>query len=104
EPAAGAGAGLGPQLLEALPAALRAVYVDAVAASLSTVFLISMVVALLGFLLTWLLPERPLRETVAAAAGDVGKQAEDLFPMPKDDDSLSKLERFLSLLADREAK
>jgi len=104
EPVAGGGAGIGPQMLEALPPALRTVYVDAVAASLSTVFLAAMAVALLGFLLTWLLPERPLRETVAAAAGDVGKQAEDLFPMPKDDDSLSKLERFLSLLADREEK
>ena len=98
------GAGLGPQMLETLPPALRTVYVDAVAASLSTVFATAMVVALLGFLLTWLLPERPLRETVAAAAGDIGKEAEDLFPMPKDDDSLSKLERFLSLLADREEK
>ncbi|HEX7091558.1 MAG TPA: MFS transporter, partial [Longimicrobiales bacterium] len=98
------GVGLGPQMLEALPPALRAVYVDAVAASLSTVFATAMVVALLGFLLTWLLPERPLRETVAAAVGDVGREAEDIFPMPKDDDSLSKLERFLSLLADREAK
>src|SRR5690606_29892381 len=104
EPVAGGGAGIGPQMLEALPPALRTVYVDAVAASLSTVFLAALPISLLGFLLTWLLPERPLRETVAAAAGDVGKQAEDLFPMPKDDDSLSKLERFLSLLADREEK
>ena len=104
EPAAGGAAGLGPQMLEALPPALRTVYVDAVAASLSTVFATAMVIALLGFLLTWLLPERPLRETVAAAAGDLGKEAEDIFPMPKDDDSLSKLERFLSLLADREEK
>jgi len=103
-PAAARGAGLGPQMLEALPPALRTAYVDAVAASLSTVFATAMVVALFGFLLTWLLPERPLRETVAAAAGDLGKEAEDIFPMPKDDDSLSKLERFLSLLADREAK
>lgn len=103
-PAGGVAAGIGPQMLEALPPALRSVYADAVAASLSTVFTTAMVIALLGFLLTWRLPERPLRETVAAAAGDLGKEAEDVFPMPKDDDSLSKLERFLSLLADREAK
>jgi hypothetical protein len=41
-----------------------------------------MVVALVGFGLTFFVPERPLRESVAAVAGDVGKEVEEVFPMP----------------------
>src|SRR5690606_22040533 len=93
-----------PQMLDALPPAQRALYVDAFTASLSTVFLVAMGIALLGFALTWLVPEKPLRETVAAMAEDVGREAEDLFPMPTDASSLLRLERALSLLVDRGAK
>lgn len=102
--AAGTGAGLSPQLLAQLDPALRAIYVDAFTASLRTVFLVAMVIALVGFVLTWFVPERPLRETVAAVAGDVGKEAEELFPMPSDANAVRRLERALSLLATRDVK
>ena len=36
------------------------------ATSLATVFLVATAVSLVGFVLTWLLPERPLRATLAA--------------------------------------
>jgi EmrB/QacA subfamily drug resistance transporter len=99
-----AGPGLSPGLLATLPPALRTIYLSAFTTSLSTVFLTATVIALFGFVLTWLVPERPLRETVAATAGDVGAEAEKIFPLPTDDDSLPKLERALSLLATRSAK
>jgi EmrB/QacA subfamily drug resistance transporter len=102
--AGGHGAGLSPQMLQGLEPALRAVYVDAFTASLRMVFLVAMGIALVGFVLTWFVPERPLRETVAAVAGDVGKEAEELFPMPTDVTSVRRLERALSLLATREGK
>ena len=71
-------------MLAQLPAATRAIYTDAFTASLSTVFITAAVIALVGFVLTWLVPEEPLRESIAAVAGDVGREAEDVFPMPSD--------------------
>ena len=100
----GEGGGLSRELLEHLPPAVRAIYVDGFTVSLSAVFLTAAVVALAGFLLAWLLPEQPLRETVAAEAGDLGAQTEAVFPLPTDAGSIARLERFLSLIADRDMK
>jgi EmrB/QacA subfamily drug resistance transporter len=101
---AGQGAAVSPQMIAGLDPAIRALYVEAFTASLRTVFLAAAAVALVGFVLTWFVPERPLRESVAAVAGDVGKEAEDLFPMPGDLDSVRRLERALSLTATRDVK
>lgn len=103
-PAPATGAGLSPQFLAQLPPETRAIYLSGFTSSLSTVFLTAAAIALGGFVLTWLVPERRLRETVATAAGDVGLEAEKVFPMPTDSDSISKLERVLALQASREAK
>ncbi|HYH81755.1 MAG TPA: MDR family MFS transporter [Longimicrobium sp.] len=103
-PAGGEGAGISPQRLAQLPPAARAVYLDAFTASLSTVFLVATAIALFGFLLTWLVPERPLRETIAAMAGDVGHETQDLFPLPTDTSSLLRLERALAVLASRDVR
>ena len=99
-----AGAAPGPQALAQLSPAAQAIYVDAFTASLSTVFLVAVGIALAGFVLTWFVPEQPLRETIAAVAGDVGREAEDLFPMPTDSSSLWRLERALSLVATRDTR
>jgi hypothetical protein len=61
-----------------------------------------MVIALCGFALTWFVPERPLRETVAARAADVGTEAAEAFAMPRGRDSADELLRGLRLLADRD--
>jgi EmrB/QacA subfamily drug resistance transporter len=98
------GAGVSPQMLARLSPAVRALYAEAFAASLSTVFLTATCIALLGFIATWFVPERPLRESVAATAGDVGREAEEIFPMPSDAGSVARLERALSLLATRDVK
>jgi EmrB/QacA subfamily drug resistance transporter len=102
---AGLGAGVNPQALAQLPAAARVAYAQAFTASLGTVFLVATAIALVGFLLTWLLPERPLRETLAAATeGDIGGDVGQAFAMPTDTDSLVHVQRGLSVLADRDER
>ncbi len=102
EPVAGLSEGVNPQTLSHLPAAVRVAYAQAFTASLATVFLVATAIALLGFLLTWLLPERPLRETIAAATeGDIGGDVGQAFGMPTGTDPLVHIQRGLSVLADR---
>jgi len=99
------GAGLNPQTLSQLPAAVRVAYAQAFTASLNTVFLVATAIALLGFLLTWLLPERPLRETLAAATeSDIGGDVGQAFAMPTGTDPLVQIQRGLSVLADRDER
>jgi hypothetical protein len=87
---------LGPQQIDRLPPAIRDPYVAAYAASLRPVFLIAGAIAALGFLVTWLLEERPLRRTVA----DQGLG--DSFAAPRDPTSMDELEARLSSLARKE--
>ena len=54
-----------PGTLSRLPPQVRGAYLDAFASSLRSVFVVASAVALIGFVLSWLLEERPLRETVA---------------------------------------
>jgi EmrB/QacA subfamily drug resistance transporter len=102
EAVAGLSEGVNPQTLSHLPDAVRVAYAQAFTASLATVFLVATAIALLGFLLTWLLPERPLRETIAAATeGDIGGDVGQAFGMPTGTDPLVHIQRGLSVLADR---
>ncbi len=103
-PGSGGGAGMSPQSLAQLPPALRASYAEAFTASLGTVFLVATAIAFVGFLLTWLLPERPLRATVAAAAAEPGQEAGEAFAMPADPVSAQHLLRGLAALADRDVQ
>jgi EmrB/QacA subfamily drug resistance transporter len=96
--------GLSPQLLARLEPGLRQLYVTAFSASLSTVFLLATGIALIGFGLAWLVPDRTLRDAIAAKAGDVGTETRDIFPLPTSDDSDARLEHLLALLATRDTK
>ena len=98
------GAGVGPQVIAQLEPAARAIYVDAFTQALSLVFLVAAGIGAIGFLLTWLIPEMPLRESIAAVAEDVGRETGDLFPMPTDESSVERLERSLSLIASRDTR
>jgi EmrB/QacA subfamily drug resistance transporter len=90
------------QLPPGLPAELRSAYVNAFVESLSTTFVVASVIALFGFVLSWLLPERPLRETLAAATEvDIGGDIAQTFAMPVDPESRAHLLRGLAVLADR---
>jgi EmrB/QacA subfamily drug resistance transporter len=86
-----------PAALSKLPAAAHAAYIQAFTNALDTVFLVAACVAAFAFLLSWLLEERPLRETVAAASG-VGES----FAVPKQGDSLAEAARALTVTIGRE--
>jgi EmrB/QacA subfamily drug resistance transporter len=87
---------LGPSQIDALPPAVRDPYVAAYAAAIRPMFLIAAVIAAIGFALTWLLEERPLRETVA----DQGLR--DSFAAPREITSMDELEIRLSTLAQKQ--
>jgi EmrB/QacA subfamily drug resistance transporter len=94
--AAGLPSHLGPEQIAKLPDAIRDPYLDAYASALHPVFFIAACLALAAFAFTWLLEERPLRQTVAEQG--IG----DSFASPRDASSLDELEARLSKLAQRE--
>jgi EmrB/QacA subfamily drug resistance transporter len=97
--------GLSVQALAALPPALRTAYGAAFTASLNTVFLVAASVSVVGFVLTWLLPERPLRTTIASTAADPGHEAGEAFARPSDTDAaVAQLQVALARLADRDVQ
>jgi EmrB/QacA subfamily drug resistance transporter len=99
------GGSLGTSLLGALLATQfnKNITPASVASSLHTVFLVAAAVSLLGLLLSLLLPERPLRQTIAAATeADIGGDIGQAFAMPTDIDSRAHLLRGLAVLADRD--
>jgi DNA-binding MarR family transcriptional regulator len=87
-----------PAVVKQLPAVLRDPFRIAITDALTTVFLVAAGIAVLAFLLTWLLPEVPLKTT--AGAPDPG---DGLHPA-RDDDALREIERALSSLARREER
>jgi EmrB/QacA subfamily drug resistance transporter len=101
--AAPLGTRLDPATLHALPVPVRDAYLRAFTESLSGVFLVASAIALAAFLLSWLLPERPLRGAIAAGSTG-GAGVGEAFAAPSDDDSLAQIERGLRLLASRETQ
>ena len=95
---AGGGRLTGEQILR-LPGAARAAYQHAYVTALTPVFRTAAVVALVGFAVSWLLEERPLRATAAASGG-----LEDALAAPKGADSLAEVERCIALATDREQR
>ena len=81
-----------PAVIHALPPPLHRAFVDAFAVSLRPVFLAAAGISLAAFLLTWWLPEVPLRGP--AAAQGVGES----FASPRAADSDRELERIATRL------
>src|SRR5690349_10714175 len=93
---------ISPQALAALTPAVRAAYTEAFVESLGTVFVVAAAISFVGLIVALFLPERPLRETIAAAAEtDIGGEIAHSFYMPTDTDSRKELLRGLAVLADR---
>jgi len=88
----------GPAAIAALPPALHDAYVAAFAASLRPVFLTGAAIGVLAFVLSWLLPEVPLRKSVEAHG--LGES----FAMPRPANSRRELERIVARLARREER
>jgi EmrB/QacA subfamily drug resistance transporter len=78
--------------------------VTAITEAIRAVFGLAMVVAAVGAVMTWMLPERPLRDTVAATASNAGQDAGEAFAMPADQGSEDALARALAILADRDVR
>jgi len=98
------GGSLGTALLGAI-LATRLLATNSLMTALDTVFLVASAIALAGLLLSFLLPERRLRETIAAATeADIGSDIGQAFAMPQDSDSRAHLMRALSVLADRDVR
>jgi EmrB/QacA subfamily drug resistance transporter len=85
--------------VEKLPAAARTAYEQAYVHALSPVFLVAGGIVIVGFLLSFLLPEHPLRATAATSTG-----LDDALAAPKSPDSLAEMERALVRCTDREER
>ncbi|HET7413560.1 MAG TPA: MFS transporter [Pararhizobium sp.] len=82
-----------PSAIQALPAHIRTVYLDAFTGALHPVFLSAAVIAAIGFVLTWFLKEVPLRTSP-------GETIAETLAMPRDATSLEELERIVLRLED----
>ena len=83
--------------MQRLSGAARVAYERAYVHALTPVFRVAAGVALFGFVVSWLLPEHPLRATAATSRG-----LEDSLAAPKAPDSLAEIERALALCTSRE--
>jgi EmrB/QacA subfamily drug resistance transporter len=96
--------GMSAHDLSTLSPAARGAYVQAFANSLDTVFVLAAIVAAVGFVLTLLLPEHPLRRTVAAVAGEAGDEMAGAFARPAATESDDELRRGLAIFAHRDVQ
>ncbi|MFI5227808.1 MAG: MFS transporter [Gemmatimonadales bacterium] len=101
---ASAGAGMTAGSLAALPVAARAAYRAAFAVASDRVFLIAAIVGLVGAALTLLLPEQPLRATVAARAGEPGEGMGEAMAKLSSPERSDQLLRGLRIIADRDVQ
>jgi EmrB/QacA subfamily drug resistance transporter len=88
-----------PAALKKLPPALHSAYIHAFTTALSPVFVVAAGAAAVAFLLSLVLEERPLRDSVSAASG-IGES----FAVPKHTDSLAEISRALGVLLGREGR
>jgi EmrB/QacA subfamily drug resistance transporter len=96
-PAATVGtSGIDPVGVQRLPPAVRDTFTTAFTDSLSTVFTVAAAIIVVGHLLSWMIEERPLRQTVDTAG--VG----EAFASPGEGDSLRELTRELGRLVGRD--
>jgi hypothetical protein len=82
-----------------LPPPARTAYEQAYVNALRPVFIAAAGVAFLAFMLSWLLEERPLRETAATSTG-----LDDSLAAPRSPDSLAEIERGLARTVDPEVR
>ena len=95
-----AGLQLRASTLRALSPSVRATFLGLFTQALSFMFVVAAAIAFVGFLLTWLLPEKALRQTVAASASSA---AESCASAPVDS-PLAQIERSLALLGSRDTQ
>jgi EmrB/QacA subfamily drug resistance transporter len=96
-PAGSVGTGsIDPAAVQRLPAPIRESFTGAFTDALSTVFIVAAAIIVVAHLLSWIVEERPLRQTVETAG--VG----EAFATPGEGDSLRELTRELARLVGRD--
>jgi EmrB/QacA subfamily drug resistance transporter len=95
--AAGTQGEINPAQIDQLPAAQHDAYISSFTEAIQVVFLVATAVVLVAFVLSWLIPERPLRATVTDSAG-VGES----FGAPTFTTSLREITRGLARLVGRD--
>ncbi|GGT00754.1 EmrB/QacA family drug resistance transporter [Planobispora rosea] len=88
-----------PTAVQKLPPEASAAFMDAYSDAIAQVFLLGAPIPLIAFLLAWLLPQVPLRQTTTAA--DLG---EGYGAVPTERSSLGEVERGLWRLADADMR
>jgi DNA-binding MarR family transcriptional regulator len=88
---------LDPKLIRALPPPVHDAFIHAFTDALSTIFVVAAAIVAVAFLLSFMLKQLPLRETVATAG--VG----EAFAVPKEQSSLAEIECELGKLTRRQA-
>jgi EmrB/QacA subfamily drug resistance transporter len=96
----GAGAHVNPAALSKLPPPIHHDYITAFTNALSVVFEVAAVIAAAAFLLSWLLPQRPLRDEVTAGGSGVS----EAFAVPRPTDSIAEASRALGVVLGRERR
>jgi EmrB/QacA subfamily drug resistance transporter len=96
--------GLSIQGIAQMGSVQRAVYANAFTASIAAIFLVAAVIGTGAFLLTWLLPEQPLRATVAATSDDVGQEVGNAMAMPTAPEAYDELLRGIVAVMDRDLR
>ena len=82
----------------------RATYAEVFAQAMAFVFRVAGAIALAGFALSWLLPQRALRESLAATAADVGEEVGQAMAMPRSPAPDEELLRGLAAVMDRDLR
>jgi MFS family permease len=100
--AAQAGRGINMQALAALSPAARHAYAGAFTAAISAVFTLAFGVCLFAVVIALLIPEKPLRATVAARAGSVSEEIGEAFAMPATAEAIEEMLQGLRALEDRD--
>jgi EmrB/QacA subfamily drug resistance transporter len=102
---AGISSGISAQAIARLPEPSRLGYATAFTGALQTVFLVAASICAIAFVFAWLMPERPLRQTVATAAASAGEDAAGAFGRPEDATTAEQqLLRTFRTLADRDVQ
>ncbi|MDB5915679.1 MAG: drug resistance transporter, EmrB/QacA subfamily [Ramlibacter sp.] len=84
--------------------AARAAYAGLFAHAMATVFAVAGAIGLIGFAISWLLPQQQLRDTVAAASGDVGEEVGQAMGMPRSPSWDEEMLRGLAAVMDRDLR
>jgi len=102
---AGLHSGLSAQAIARLPATAQTAYAGAFTSALQTVFIVAASISTIGFAISLAMPERPLRKTLATAAGNAGDEAAGAFGRPQDETAgEAQLIAAFRALADRDVQ